>query len=88
MRNSVFLGALLVSASLGVGFLLGSQARPQTEMSQLASAQLMSTDKEVKWIGYDCGDDGATVISRELPSECRISSRLSEDLLLIDGPLS
>lgn len=64
---------LVASGAAGAGFLLGSQARPQTEMSQLASAQLISGDKKVAYIGHLCGDDGATVLSREMPdiNECK-----------------
>lgn len=48
--------------------------------SELATAQELSGDVEVRWAGYQCGDDGATIVTRDMPdlSECREVRRLSD----------
>lgn len=71
MRNLTLISLLVVSASLGVGFLLGSEARPTPVNSMLADAQIVAQDRHVRYVGYLCGDDGAAVISRNVPSECK-----------------
>jgi hypothetical protein len=73
--------ALIVSASLSGGFLLGSQVRPQEADSMLADAQLVAQDTDVRWVGYRCGDDDATVISRQMPdiNECKDIWRLNPE---------
>lgn len=70
------------AAILAAGFLLGSQIQPEPPLnSQLADAQVVAQDRDVRWIGYHCGDDGATVIAREMPNimECKEVRRLSEE---------
>ena len=82
---------LLVGAGCaGAGFLLGSQVQPREIDSQLAEAQVVAQDRDVRWIGYTCGDDGATIISREMPniSECQTVQRLREDTEFPTPPLS
>jgi hypothetical protein len=61
--------ALVASASLGSGYLLGQANAPVNSM--LADAQMVAQDRRVQFIGYQCGDDGAAVISRQAPSECK-----------------
>jgi hypothetical protein len=47
--------------------------------SELATAQELSGSTEVRWIGYLCGDDGATIVTRDMPGDdCKESRRLSE----------
>lgn len=79
MRN---LGIMVAGAAiLAAGFLLGSAERPTPVNSMLADAQLVAQDRDVQFIGYHCGDDGATVISRQMPdiNECKDIWRLSPD---------
>lgn len=47
--------------------------------SELATAQELSGDKDVRWIGRLCGDDGATIVTRDMPgADCKESRRLSD----------
>jgi hypothetical protein len=47
--------------------------------SELATAQVATGDVDVRWIGYLCGDDGATILTRDMPGDdCKESRRLSE----------
>jgi hypothetical protein len=47
--------------------------------SELASAQELTGDKDVHWIGYLCGDDSATIVTRDMPgTDCKESRRLSD----------
>ena len=68
--------------SLGSGFLLGSRNAPVAVDSQLAEAQVVAQDRDVRWVAYDCGEDHATYITREMPSiaECKTVQRLRDDL--------
>lgn len=70
------------AAILAAGFLLGSMERPAPPVdSELADAQVVAQDRDVRWVGYQCGDDRATVIAQEMPSiiECKEVRRLSEE---------
>ena len=62
---------LVLPAVAGAAFLLGSQVTPTPVNSMLADAQLVAQDRHVRFIGYQCGDDGATVIARDVPGECK-----------------
>ena len=62
---------LVLPAVAGAAFLLGSQVAPAPVDSMLAEAQIVAQDRHVRYIGYHCGDDGATVIAREAPNECK-----------------
>jgi hypothetical protein len=54
--------------------------------SELATAQELTGDVGVRWIGYSCGDDGATIVTRDMPgTDCRESRRLSESVAF-DAP--
>jgi hypothetical protein len=48
--------------------------------SELATAQELSGDKDVRWIAYGCGDDAATLVTRDMPGlgECNEVRRLSD----------
>jgi hypothetical protein len=75
-------GFVIALVSLSLGFLVGSRNAPVAVDSQLAQAQEVSQDRSVRYVGYHCGDDDATVISREMPNiitECKESVLLSED---------
>lgn len=92
---SRFMGAywpLVLPAVAGAAFLLGSHVRPETEMSELAAAQLITHDKHVQWVGF-CGS--TTIIARDMEgaipedwTSCREVRNLDEEILLIDEPLS
>jgi hypothetical protein len=87
--RAFFVLAAIGSLGLAGGFLLGSQERPRTEMSLKAAAQLMGHDKRISYVGYHCGDDGATILARDMDQivgECRESVLLDEQTL-IDEPL-
>jgi hypothetical protein len=75
MQSKLILSAAAVALTfgMGAGFLLGSQVAPVQVDSMLAEAQVVAQDRHVRWIGYQCGDDGAAVISREMPdiNECK-----------------
>jgi hypothetical protein len=75
MLKSVIIGVVALSA----GFLVGSRNAPVVVDSQLAEAQVVAQDRDVRYVGYGCGDDGAVVISREFPSECQRTVLLSPD---------
>jgi hypothetical protein len=77
MVRSMIIGAALACA----GFLVGSQIRPEPINSELADAQLVSQDRDVRWVAYGCGEDGATLLTREMPDvmECKQARRLSEE---------
>jgi hypothetical protein len=77
MRYSGLIIALVASASLGSGYLLGQANAPVDSM--LAEAQVVAQDRQVQFIGYSCGDDGATVIARNPPTECKDIWRLNPD---------
>lgn len=79
IHNNGFVTVIGIVA-LASGFLLGSRIAPQPLNSELADAQVVAQDRQVRYVGYVCGDDGATVISREMPNitECQ------EILLLSD----
>ena len=84
-RFMLLVGVILLSS----GYLLGSAQRPRTEMSLKAAAQLMGHDKRISYVGYHCGDDGATILARDMDQivgECR-ESVLLDDQTLIDEPL-
>lgn len=76
MRNLFVL--LAIPALFGSGLLIGSRNAPQPVNSQLADAQIVAQDRNVNYVGYRCGDDGATVISRDFPSECQETILLSD----------
>jgi hypothetical protein len=80
LEVALMAGALLTltpSAFLA-GAVVASRAAPLD--SELATAQELSGDKDVRWIAYRCGDDGATLVTRDMPNplECRETRRLSE----------
>lgn len=62
---------LLAPALLGAGYLLGNANAPTPVDSMLAEAQVVAQDRAVRFVGYQCGDDGATVLARNPPTECR-----------------
>jgi hypothetical protein len=74
MLKSLLIGVVALSA----GFLIGSRNAPVAVNSMLADAQMVAQDRDVRYIGYFCGDDGATVISRQPPTECRNLYLLSD----------
>jgi hypothetical protein len=73
------LAAVALPAS---GFLAGAvvASRSAPLDSELATAQELSGDKDARWIAYGCGDDGATLVTRDMPNplECRETRRLSD----------
>lgn len=79
MRNSGLFVAIVGTVMFASGVLVGSRNAPQPQDSMLAQAQVVAQDRDVRYIGYLCGDDGATVLARELPSECQNSFRLPDD---------
>jgi hypothetical protein len=64
-----------------IGFTAG-ELRGQSDApidSELATAQELSGDRDVRWIGYGCGDDGATIVTRDMPgADCKESRRLND----------
>lgn len=77
--------ALMAGALIALpasGFLAGAVVATRTAPldSELATAQELSGDKDVRWIAYRCGDDGATLVTRDMPNpmECRETRRLSD----------
>lgn len=82
--------ALAAAGAVALGFLAGEYRGRETAPldSELATAQELSGDKDVRWIGYSCGDDGATIVTRDMPGDdCKESRRLSE-LAAFDAPQS
>lgn len=70
MRHNLLV-LLALPALFGSGFLVGSRNAPVAVDSMLAEAQVVAQDRQVRYVGYLCGDDGATVIARRVPSECK-----------------
>jgi hypothetical protein len=79
-RHSTGLLGLVAVVALSAGFLMGSQLQPAPLNSELADAQVVAQDRDVRWVAYGCGDDNATLLTREMPNvmECRQVRRLSE----------
>jgi hypothetical protein len=80
-RFEVIAGALAFAVMPVAGFMAGavvtSRAAPLD--SELATAQELSGDVQARWIGYGCGDDGATIVTRDMPGDdCKESRQLSE----------
>jgi hypothetical protein len=67
-----------VAAAFLAGALVAERSAPMD--SELATAQVLSGDVNVRWTGYGCGNDGATLVTREMPdlSECREVRLLSD----------
>jgi hypothetical protein len=76
MKNSILSMALIAAAIMGG--LVGGAIEHTPTNSMRADAQLVAQDRDVRYIGRRCGDDGATVISRDAPSECMEWHYLSE----------
>lgn len=70
--------AALAYAAFIAGTIHGQGIAPLD--SELATAQVLSGDSAVRWAGYGCGNDGATLVTRDMPdlSECREVRLLSE----------
>jgi hypothetical protein len=77
MAGALF--ALPASAFLA-GAVVASRAAPMD--SELATGQELSRDKDVRWIAYGCGDDAATLVTRDMPNplECRETRRLKDNV--------
>lgn len=54
---------LLAVSCLAGGFLLGSEERPRP--TELQAAQFLSGDKNVRLVGFFCGDHALTALARE-----------------------
>jgi hypothetical protein len=81
--------ALTISAALGAGFLAGSRFVPAPLDSELATAQEIAQDRGVAFVGYLCGDDGATIITHEMPgADCKEARRLSDSAAFPAPPRS
>jgi hypothetical protein len=65
--------------ALASGFLLGSRVAPQPLNSELADAQVVAQNRDVRWIAYGC-EGNSTIIARDMPdiTQCREARRLSE----------
>jgi hypothetical protein len=70
--------AVCSAAAFTAGEYHGRETAPLD--SELATAQVAAGDVRVRWIAYGCGNDGATLITRDMPSlgECREVKLLSE----------
>jgi hypothetical protein len=81
-RFEVFAFGGATVAAVAAAFLAGAVVAERTAPldSELATAQMLAGDKDVRWIAYGCGDDGATLVTRDMPSlaECREVARLSD----------
>lgn len=70
--------------ALAGGYLLGSQERPMPIDSELATAQVLSGDRDVRLIGFQCGDHNLTAVARfedEFPeSGCKEIRILRDDV--------
>jgi hypothetical protein len=80
MRFPLILAAVSAACSFAAftaGEYHGHETAPLD--SELASAQELTGDKDVRWIGYLCGDDSATIVTRDMPgTDCKESRRLSD----------
>jgi hypothetical protein len=77
--------ALCSAAAFTAGEYHGRETAPLD--SELATAQVLAGDSAVRWAGYGCGNDGATLVTRDMPdlSECR-EVRLLSDSASFDRP--
>lgn len=68
--------------ALALGFVAGDyHGKAMAPLdSELATAQELTGDTGVRWAGYSCGDDSATLVTRDMPdlTECREVRLLSE----------
>jgi hypothetical protein len=68
----------------GAGFIAGSRNAPVPVDSELATAQVLAGDRNVRLIGYHCGDHNLTAVARwedEFPeSGCREIRILRDDV--------
>jgi len=55
--------ALIAVACASAGFLAGSRNAPIPVDSELATAQLLAQDRQVRLIGYECGDHKLTAVA-------------------------
>lgn len=80
MQHNSGLMWFVASVALGCGFLAGSRLAPQPLNSELADAQIVAQNRDVRWVAYQCGDDNATYITRDMPNflECKEVRRLSD----------
>jgi hypothetical protein len=81
MRFSLILAATAAAcsfAAFSAGEYYGRETAPLD--SELATAQVLTGDSAVRWAGYGCGNDGATLVTRDMPdlSECREVRLLSD----------
>jgi len=89
MRNYLIslagVAAVCSFAAFSAGEYHGRETAPLD--SERATIQLASGDVQARWIGYSCGDDGATVIARDMPdlTECR-EVRLASESAAFDIP--
>lgn len=69
--------------ALGIGFIIGAQQPPRDVDSELATAQMLAQNKNVRLIGFYCGNHDATVLAEyddEFPSEgCKMIVPLRAD---------
>jgi hypothetical protein len=77
--------ALTVGFACAGFFVLGALATHECQSippTAFAAAQSITHDPDVRWVGYLCGDDGTTVLSREMPGpDCKESQRLARPIV-------
>jgi hypothetical protein len=81
-RFEVFAFGVAILAAIPGIFLAGALVAERSAPldSELATAQVLAGDVNVRWAGYGCGDDGATLVTRDMPNltECREVRLLSD----------
>lgn len=87
LEVALMAGALIALPASGflAGAVVASRAAPMD--SERATIQEASGDVQAQWIAYGCGDDGATLITRQMPSlaECK-EVRLASESASFERP--